>query len=161
MLRWFLRGVLPYSLAFFLAIPVATLGARQKSQSLTFESVNDSHWEAQVKPSASLLVKLQVLLDRAHASPGVIDGKLGENTRRAIAAFSEMKGLERTEQANEPLWRISSKAIQKQLSSPTRSVKRIRRGPSPRASPTTSEERRRWSGLAIQALRSFWLRNST
>lgn len=106
MLRWFLRGVLPYSLALFLAIPVATLVARQKSQSLTIESVNDSQWEAQVKPSASLLVKLQVLLDRAHASPGVIDGKLGENTRKAIAAFSEMKGLERTEQANEPLWRM-------------------------------------------------------
>ena len=62
MLRWFLRGVLPYSLAFFLAIPVATLGARQKSQSLTFESVNDSHWEAQVKPSASLLVNCKSCL---------------------------------------------------------------------------------------------------
>jgi peptidoglycan hydrolase-like protein with peptidoglycan-binding domain len=53
----------------------------------------------------SLLVKLQVLLDRAHASPGVIDGKLGENTRKAIAAFSEMKGLDPTERVNEQLWR--------------------------------------------------------
>ena len=70
MLRWFLRGVLPYSLALFLAIPVATLVARQKSQSLTIKSIRiRPQWEAQVKPSASLLVKLQVLLDRAHACP--------------------------------------------------------------------------------------------
>ena len=162
MLRWYLRGVLPYSLALFLAIPVATLGARQKSQSLTIESVNNSQWEAQVKPSASLLVKLQVLLDRAHASPGVIDGKLGENTRKAIAAFSEMKGLSADRASKRAaLAHAHQKQFTKQLSSPTRSVKRIRRGPSPRASPTTSAKRRRWNGLAIQARRSFWLRNST
>jgi peptidoglycan hydrolase-like protein with peptidoglycan-binding domain len=44
------------------------------------------------------------LLDRAHASPGEIDGTLGENTRKAIAAYAEMKGLEPTEQVTEKLW---------------------------------------------------------
>jgi lipoprotein-anchoring transpeptidase ErfK/SrfK len=38
------------------------------------------------KGGASLL-KLQILLDRAHASPGQIDGRRGENTRKAINAF--------------------------------------------------------------------------
>src|SRR5690349_17586114 len=57
------------------------------------------------KSSTALLVKLQVLLDRAHASPGEIDGTLGENTRKAIAAYAEMKDLRPNEQVNEELWR--------------------------------------------------------
>jgi hypothetical protein len=50
-------------------------------------------------------VKLQVLLDRADASPGEIDGTLGENTRKALAAYAEMKGLEATDKLSEELWR--------------------------------------------------------
>jgi len=94
------------SLALFLALLATTADARQRSQSVTMASVNDSEWQARGKPSASLLVKLQILLDRAHASPGVIDGNQGENTRKAIVAFRELKGLESAEQADEQLWRM-------------------------------------------------------
>jgi lipoprotein-anchoring transpeptidase ErfK/SrfK len=40
------------------------------------------------------IVKLQVLLDRAGASPGVIDGYDGENVRKALIAFEAMHGLQ-------------------------------------------------------------------
>ncbi|HEV7275732.1 MAG TPA: L,D-transpeptidase [Devosiaceae bacterium] len=40
------------------------------------------------------VVKLQILLDRAGASPGVIDGIIGENVEKAIMAFEEMQNLE-------------------------------------------------------------------
>ncbi|BAV48050.1 hypothetical protein MLTONO_3147 [Mesorhizobium loti] len=43
-------------------------------------------------PSPSI-VRLQILLDRAGASPGVIDGLDGGNLRHAIAAFEAMRGL--------------------------------------------------------------------
>ena len=42
------------------------------------------------------IAKLQVLLDRAGASPGVIDGYDGDNVRKAVIAFQLLNGLEPT-----------------------------------------------------------------
>ncbi|WP_417309358.1 L,D-transpeptidase family protein [Devosia sp.] len=39
------------------------------------------------------MIRLQVLLDRAGASPGVIDGYDGENVSKAVRAFETMQGL--------------------------------------------------------------------
>ena len=40
-----------------------------------------------------MILKLQVMLDRAHASPGVIDGYNGDNVSKAVAAVEAMLGL--------------------------------------------------------------------
>jgi lipoprotein-anchoring transpeptidase ErfK/SrfK len=50
---------------------------------------------ARGEPPSDVL-HLQVLLDRAHFSPGEIDGKDGSNTQRATKAFQKKRGLEQT-----------------------------------------------------------------
>jgi peptidoglycan hydrolase-like protein with peptidoglycan-binding domain len=104
MLRPFCPQILFISLA-LLALPTTSFAARQRAPDLSPETVNAAEWQGQGKLSTPILVKVQVLLDRAHASPGEIDGTLGENTHKAIAAYAEMKGLQPSEEINEQLWR--------------------------------------------------------
>ncbi|WP_113011094.1 L,D-transpeptidase [Rhizobium sp.] len=44
-------------------------------------------------PPDPAVVRLQILLDRAGASPGVIDGRDGANLHKAIKGFEAMRGL--------------------------------------------------------------------
>jgi lipoprotein-anchoring transpeptidase ErfK/SrfK len=49
------------------------------------------------------LVRIQVLLDRAHFSPGVIDGYNGENVRKAVSAYQQAHDLDVNGQADDAL----------------------------------------------------------
>jgi len=50
-------------------------------------------------------VRLQVLLDRAHFSPGEIDGKFGENAKKALRAYEEAEQLPISDDVNVEVWK--------------------------------------------------------
>ena len=60
---------------------------------------------AQTRPApAATALDVQVRLDRAHFSPGEIDGRPGSNTERALVAFQRAHGLEPTGAVDLATW---------------------------------------------------------
>jgi len=47
-------------------------------------------------PADSVALRIQILLDRAHFSPGIIDGLWGKNTEKALYWFQQSNGLDAT-----------------------------------------------------------------
>lgn len=64
--------------------------------SLTVDSINEATFETGRREDSAVLVKAQVLLDRAGFSPGVIDGRQGENFDKALRAFQRRNALDDT-----------------------------------------------------------------
>jgi lipoprotein-anchoring transpeptidase ErfK/SrfK len=74
--------------------------------SLSADAVNQAKYSPSLKLDAvnPLMLKAQILLDRAAVSPGQIDGKDGENARKAITAFQQSHGLEVTGKLDQDTW---------------------------------------------------------
>jgi lipoprotein-anchoring transpeptidase ErfK/SrfK len=92
------------SVGLSMAPAVAAQKRAAETENLDLETVNKAEWRRGTA-SAAFLLRLQVLLDRAHASPGQIDSRRGENLHKAIAAFREMRGLGTGQQLDGPVWR--------------------------------------------------------
>ena len=70
--------------------------AERTLDSLTVEEVNAATWREnarEAKGADPLVLKAQVMLDRAGASPGVVDAYFGDNVAKAIAAVETVLGL--------------------------------------------------------------------
>ncbi|MDB5468383.1 MAG: hypothetical protein JWQ46_3145 [Phenylobacterium sp.] len=71
------------------------------------EGIDQAAWTTQpATPEArrDLLIRAEVLLDRAHFSPGVIDGQDGGNLKNAVAAFEAAHGLTVDGVLDEQVW---------------------------------------------------------
>ena len=69
--------------------------------------INDAQWRKEKASKSSFsptVIKAQVLLDRARFSPGEIDGKQGDNFKKAIRAFATDQGLPSSDVLTEELW---------------------------------------------------------
>lgn len=69
---------------------------------LSLEAVNTA--DLRGRPNEAALIKAEVLLDRALISPGAIDGKDGDNFKKAVAAFQEQYGLEVSGKLDNAIW---------------------------------------------------------
>jgi lipoprotein-anchoring transpeptidase ErfK/SrfK len=74
---------------------------------LEIEAINNAQLhlplprKERIKP---ILIKAQVLLDRAHFSPGEIDGKDGDNFKKALVAFAAAQGLNSRGELTDEIW---------------------------------------------------------
>jgi lipoprotein-anchoring transpeptidase ErfK/SrfK len=80
------------------------LAARNGSPALTAQAVNDARWSATASRSGPVLLKAQVLLDRAGFSPGAIDARDGENFDKALRAFQQSRELDPTGKLDQATW---------------------------------------------------------
>jgi len=71
-------------------------------EDITAEAVNrgDIHLPLLAGASGPSVLRVQILLDRALFSPGVMDGRWGTNTEKAVYWFQSREGLSRTGQVN-------------------------------------------------------------
>lgn len=81
--------------------------AQQPKASITAEAINSAAYDGGMLPQdqSAFTARLQVLLDRAGASPGVIDGWEGENVEKAVRAFEEMNDLPVDGSVDAEVWR--------------------------------------------------------
>jgi lipoprotein-anchoring transpeptidase ErfK/SrfK len=77
-----------------------------KSEELVRQTVSAGFSADPIAPKTQspMVLKLQIMLDRLHHSPGVIDGYDGDNLRKALAGYQAMEGIESTGQLDEALW---------------------------------------------------------
>jgi lipoprotein-anchoring transpeptidase ErfK/SrfK len=66
--------------------------------------------ESDAKTPSPALIRAEVLLDRAAFSPGVIDGRMGENVKHAIMAYDKAHGLPPSDTLDQATWKALTSA---------------------------------------------------
>ena len=81
-------------------------GRRAEPQKLSASTINEARLSGEKGRGVdrAVMLKAEVLLDRLALSPGVIDGKPGDNARKAIAAFQQIHGLASSGNLDQATW---------------------------------------------------------
>ena len=87
-------------------VALVLLAGPAAAAALDMQAINDAQWRKEKTSKSSFsptVIKAQVLLDRARFSPGEIDGKQGDNFKKAIRAFATDQGLPSSDVLTEEL----------------------------------------------------------
>lgn len=114
------------------ALLVAALATPARAAELTADAVNTA--ELRKRPPGEdkmdpVAIRAQVLLDRAHVSPGEIDGRFGDNAQKALAAFAAAKGLKSGAKLTPELWAALTQQDQEPVIISYRITKQDVKGP--------------------------------
>src|SRR6476660_261046 len=99
----FLLALLPFAAAGAAPHRHVFHGSSSSAPAQTVESINAAAPQGAVSDRA-LIVKIEVLLDRDGFSPGEIDGKNGDNFRKALAGFQQAKNLRASGKLDADTW---------------------------------------------------------
>ena len=89
------------TLAFAIA---AALAATTPASGINVEEANSAIATPLDSGKGAAVLRAQVLLDRAHFSPGEIDAAFGSNLKRALSGFQERNGIPVSGKLDAPTW---------------------------------------------------------
>jgi lipoprotein-anchoring transpeptidase ErfK/SrfK len=92
----------------YVALTVAVMTTAAFGAEMGPEAINSAAPAGKTIPNdkpTPFVVRLEVLLDRAHFSPGEIDGKFGQNARKALRAYAEAQRLPSSDAVTEDVWK--------------------------------------------------------
>src|SRR5271166_4017180 len=109
-------------------ILIIALTAQLNAAELRPDAVNSAEPSGKSLPAdkpTPIGIRLQVLLDRAHFSPGEIDGKFGENAKKALRAYAETQQSPGSDTLTGAIWKTLATDAQPVLTNYTISEKDV------------------------------------
>ncbi|MBZ9990820.1 L,D-transpeptidase [Mesorhizobium sp. BH1-1-5] len=136
------------------AVALAFACGVARAAKLDLDTVNQAQFaEGQPSGVSPMLLKAQVLLDRARFSPGLIDGRVSQNFTKAVAAFQAANGLPSAGKLTRETWdKLAATSAGPVLTTYEVTAKDVR-GPFTRRIPTRMESMARLKHLGYRNAR--------